>query len=114
MNRSPFSERPDILTRSSPLWESFTVTTCGLSVGNGEKPTALSWTCSPRRSRLRRLLNTSVSPNPANVRAALFNIDLVRHILVVFANMSSGGPRQKIHSELALHSLVLEFLPEPL
>ena len=47
-------------------------------------------------------------------RAALFNIDLVRHILVVFANMSSGGPRQKMHSELVLHPLVLEFLPGPL
>src|SRR2546430_404887 len=47
-------------------------------------------------------------------RPALFNVDLVGHILVVFANMSSGGPRQKIHGELALHPLVLEFLPRPL
>src|SRR6476620_2222090 len=81
MNSSPLSDRPPIFIRCTPPWEIVTVTTCGFRVGNGEKPTALSSTCSPCTSLLRRLLNANVNPKPANVRPGSTSIVSVTSLL---------------------------------
>src|SRR5205807_5028495 len=111
MKRSPFSERPDILMRSSPPWEIVTVTTCGLSVGNGETD-CLELNLFATKQAFAEITQCD-GKSESGKRTTRLNVYLFRHVLVLFADVCAGDSRQKICGEFTLRLSILRFFPGP-
>src|SRR5882757_9801344 len=111
MKRSPLSERPDILMRSSPPWEIVTVTTCGAKRWEWRKANCFELNLFAIKQAFAEITQCD-GKSESGKGATRLNVYLARHILILlFADVRGGDSGHKICREFTLRLSILRFFP---
>src|SRR6266480_6640969 len=106
MKRSPFSERPDILIRSTHCYN--------LRAKRGErrKTNCPKLNLFATQEAFTQITQGKAEPKPGK-RPPRFDINPFGHILIILADVCAGDSSHKIHSEFTLRSSMFRFFPGP-